>query len=231
MKNNSIVTNLQQDLTTSEQLQARKNIDAAKTIVVTNPATGFTGDMTVDYSVSLGTYELKVNNGAVGLLPGTPTGPNLVFGTNSEGKVSWNEPQSSATEYKNSWVSDSTNTVVIDPTGKGYIECPFTKFLFSCELYSYHDTQNEPRNISLCPVNSIGASYSQPTLNEDGRPYTANMPLCDDASRGNYHNWTTITCMWNHPDIRYIAIKGNPAWASDSNYKFDIANITMIKLP
>jgi hypothetical protein len=229
MKNNSIVTNLQQDLTSSEQLQARNNINAAKTVVVTNPATGFSGDVTVDYSVSLGTYELKVNNGAVGLLPGTPAGPNLVFGTNNEGKVSWNQPQSTATEYKTIWDNDSSNTVVIDPTGKGYIECPYTKFLFTCQIASHYTSL--PKDISLCPVNYIGQSYSQPTLSEGGRPYLVHLPPVDDLNYSTYDNWTTVSCVWNHPDIRYIAIKGNSDWVGISDYKFDIANITMVKLP
>lgn len=230
MKNNSIVTNLQQDLTASEQLQARNNINAAKTIVVTNPATGFSGDVTVDYSVSLGTYELKVNNGAVGLLPGTPTGPNLVFGTNNEGKVSWNQPQSTATEYKTLWDSDASNTVVIDPTGKGYIECPYTKFLFSCQVTCFDNGTRESHNLSFCPVNSIGESYSQPTLSEGGRPYTAHLSSTYDTTVGTNKNWTTISCAWDNPDIRYIAIKGNSNW-TNTDYNFDITNITMVKLP
>jgi len=231
MKNNSIVSNLQQDLTSSEQLQARTNMDAAKTIYLTNPATGFGGDLTFDYSSNTARYEVSIGDVKVGVLPSIPNESDQILCTDASGRVVWEDNKAKPINYKQLWNGDYTNTTVIDPTGIGYISCPYTKFLFSCELYSYDADDNCPRNISLCPVNEIGEYYAQPTLNTTGMPYTTNMPMCDDATRGTYHNWTTITCMWNHPDINYIAIKGNSDWCLNSGYRFGIKNITMIELP
>ena len=230
MKNNSIVTNLQQDLNINEQLQARKNIDAAKTVYLNNPATGFGGDLSFDYSNDTARYEVTVGDTKVGVLPSITSEPNQILCTDVSGRVVWEDNNSKPMNIRMNWNGDASNTVVIDPTGKGYIECPYRKFLFSCQLYS-HIYQN-PYNVSLCPVNYIGQSYSQPTLDTGGRPYTVNMPAADDTTVGNdCHNWTTVTCAWNHPDIRYIAIKGNSDWCTNTDYKFGIRNITMIELP
>lgn len=230
MKNNSIVTNLQQDLTSSEQLQARNNIDAAKTVYLTNPATGFGGDLTFDYSSNTARYEVSVGDTKVGVLPSITTEPNQILCTDASGRVVWEDNNAQPLNYSQQWDGVTTNTTVIDPTGVGYIQCPYTKLLFSCQLYS--QINQNPYIISLCPVNSIGEYYSQPTLDTGGRPYTVNMPPCDDTTYGNgEHNWTTVTCMWNHPDIRYIAIKGNSDWCTLPEYNFGIKNITMIELP
>ena len=229
MKNNSIITNLQQDLTSSEQLQARKNMDAAKTVYLTNPATGFGGDLTFDYSNDTARYEVSIGDTKVGVLPSITNEPNQILCTDASGRVVWEDNNAKPMNYKQLWNYDASNTVVIDPEDKGYIECPYTKFLFTCQIASHYTSQ--PRDISLCPVNYIGQSYSQPTLSEGGRPYLVHLPSVDDLSWTTYDNWTTVSCVWNHPDIRYIAIKGHSDWVGDSNYKFDIANITMVELP
>lgn len=229
MKNNSIVTNLQQDLTTSEQLQARNNIDAAKTIYLTNPATGFGGDLTFEYSSNTDRYEVSVGDTKVGVLPSITSEPNQILCTDVSGRVVWEDNNAKPLNIRMNWNGDASNTVVIDPTGKGYIECPYTKFLFSCQVYCYDDSKSI-KDISFCPVNYIGESYAQPTLSESGRPYTAHLSTIDDLTFGINKNWTTISCVWDNPDIRYIAIKGNSSWTSNTYY-FDINNITMVELP
>lgn len=229
MKNNSIVTNLQQDLNSSEQIQARKNIDAAKTIYLTNPATGFGGDLTFNYSSNTARYEVSVGDTKVGVLPSIPTEPEQILCTDASGRVVWEDNNAKPLNYALRWDGDSTNTAVIDPTGKGYIQCPYTKFLFTCQVYCYDDNRTS-HDLSFCPVNSIGEYYAQPTLQEGGRPYTTHLSSTDDTTIGTNKNWTTVSCMWNHPDIRYIAIKGNSNWTGNQYY-FDIQNITMVELP
>jgi len=230
MKNNSIVTNLQQDLNTNEQLQARKNIDAAKTVYLTNPATGFGGDLSFDYSSDTARYEVTVGDTKVGVLPSITSEPNQILCTDVSGRVVWEDNNSKPMNIRMNWDGDYTNTTVIDPTGKGYIECPYTKFLFTCQVYCYDDDSRIAHDLSFCPVNYIGQSYAQPTLSAGGRPYTAHLSSTDDTTYQTNKNWTTVTCAWNNPDIRYIAIKGNSSWTSNT-YDFDIQNITMIELP
>ena len=217
MKNNSVISNIQQDFTSAEKLQARKNIDAAK-VEVSNPATAYNGDLSIDYSSNTTSYQVNVAGNAVGILTPTPSISGMYLGTDNDGHVSWMNNTSSTTNYYiDAWTSNNNNTQILE-----YITCPFTKCRFSCQVYSY-DGDRVAHNISFCPVTQQNPSS---TLQGTGKPYVVNMSTTDDTTIGSNPNWTSVNCIWEHPDMRYIAVKGDPNY----NLSYAISNIVIEEL-
>lgn len=85
---NKVLTNLSQSLSSNEKQIARNNIGAV-TVSVSNPATGYSGDISFTYNGDRTCYEVNVNNNPVANLMPSPSTSGQVLRTDNVGHVGW----------------------------------------------------------------------------------------------------------------------------------------------
>lgn len=85
---NKVLTNLSQSLSSNEKQIARNNIGAV-TVSVSNPATGYSGDIAFTYNGDRTCYEVNVNNNPVANLMPSPSTSGQVLRTDNDGHIGW----------------------------------------------------------------------------------------------------------------------------------------------
>lgn len=101
---NKVLTNLSQSLSSNEKQIARSNIGAV-TVSVSNPVTGYSGDLAFTYNGDRTCYEVNVNNNPVANLMPSPSTSGQVLRTDNDGHIGWGAlPADASAEY---WEADS----------------------------------------------------------------------------------------------------------------------------